>query len=201
MPTTLELPLFPLSTVLFPAGRLALRIFEPRYVSMTRTCLDKASLFGVVLIRGGFEVGKPAIPFDVGCTARIISWHETAPDRYALLVQGETVFRILERTTTVDGLILGRAELREPSDPTPVPDRHARLADLLRLTVDRHGEESLPLPHRFDDAAWVGNRLAEGLPLTPERRQTLLETADPLALLERIEAILREPPMPDSEAG
>lgn len=189
----LELPLFPLSTVLFPAGRLPLRIFEPRYVAMTRACLRNRSPFGVALIRGGFEVGKPAIPFDIGCTARIVEWQETAPDRFALLAQGETVFRILEQRTEADGLLRARVELREPPDPTPVPERHARLAELLRLTVERHGADSLPQPHRFEDAAWVGNRLAEALPIMPEQRQRLLEIDDPLPMLDLIERILREP--------
>ena len=31
-----ELPLFPLNTVLFPGGRLPLRIFEQRYMDMAR---------------------------------------------------------------------------------------------------------------------------------------------------------------------
>ncbi len=198
MSTTLELPLFPLSTVLFPAGRLPLRIFEPRYVKMTRACLRDSTGFGVVLIRGGFEVGRPAIPFEVGCTARIIECHETAPDRFALLAKGQTPFRILQQRTTEDGLITAHVELREPPDPMAVPERHARLAALLRLTVERYGPECLPQPHRLDDAAWVGNRLAESLPITPEQRQCLLEVEDPLSMLDRIEQILSEPGNPDS---
>lgn len=193
MPGMLELPLFPLSTVLFPAGRLPLRIFEPRYVAMTRACLRERSLFGVVLIRGGFEVGNPAIPYEAGCTARIVECEETAPDRYVLLAQGETVFRIVEQHAQTDGLIRARVELREPPDPTPVPDRHARLTQLLKLTAERYGADSLPRPHRFEDAAWVANRLAEALPILPERRQRLLEISDPLSMLEHIERILNEP--------
>ena len=190
MATTIELPLFPLSTVLFPAGRLPLRIFEPRYVAMTRNCLRDRSPFGVVLIRGGFEVGTPAIPFDIGCTARILECRETSPDNYALLAQGETVFRILDHRVAAEGLIVAHVELREPPDPVPVPERYARLSELLRLTVDRYGTDSLPQPHRFEDAAWVGNRLAEGLSIMPEQRQGLLEIDDPLQMLERIQRMM-----------
>ena len=34
------IPLFPLRSVLFPGGRLPLRIFEQRYMDMAKACLD-----------------------------------------------------------------------------------------------------------------------------------------------------------------
>ena len=52
-----ELPLFPLQTVLLQEGRLALRIFEPRYLDMVAQCLRGANRFGVVAIEEGAEVG------------------------------------------------------------------------------------------------------------------------------------------------
>ena len=57
-----DLPLFPLHTVLFPGGRLPLRIFEQRYMDMAKACLKDGSPFGVCLIREGEEVGAPAVP-------------------------------------------------------------------------------------------------------------------------------------------
>ncbi len=187
-----DIPLFPLSTVLFPAGRLPLRIFEPRYVAMTRACLRDSTLFGVVLIRGGFEVGRPAIPHEVGCTARIIECQETEPDRFVLLAQGESVFRVAERRVADDGLIVARVEVQEPPDPMPVPPRHAPLATMLNRAIDRFGADRFPQPHRLEDAAWVGNRLAEMLPMTPERKQQLLELHDPLAMLDEITRLLQD---------
>ena len=65
-----DLPLFPLNTVLFPGGRLPLRIFEQRYMTMAKACLKGGSPFGVCLIREGKEVGEPAVPADVGTLAR-----------------------------------------------------------------------------------------------------------------------------------
>ena len=53
--STVEIPLFPLRTVLFPGGVLPLRIFEPRYVDMVGRCMREQSGFGVVLIRSGAE--------------------------------------------------------------------------------------------------------------------------------------------------
>jgi Lon protease-like protein len=185
-----ELPLFPLATVLFPGGRLPLRIFEPRYLEMTAACLRNQRPFGVALIRGGFEVGKPAIPWDIGCTARILSCEESGAGLKLLLAQGESVFRIAHRWSQPDGLLQARVELRDPPDPTPLPEDYNNLADLLRKLAEEIGEVQLPWPHRFEDAGWVGFRLAELLPVAPERKQRLLELEDPLKILADVQQLL-----------
>ena len=57
--TKLEsLPLFPLRTVLFPGGLLPLKVFEQRYIEMTKACLRDARPFGVCLITRGDEVAR-----------------------------------------------------------------------------------------------------------------------------------------------
>ena len=56
---TLTLPLFPLSTVLFPDGVLPLQIFEVRYLDMISHCLTEDTPFGVVLLTHGQEVRTP----------------------------------------------------------------------------------------------------------------------------------------------
>ena len=53
MSTPIEIPLFPLGTVLFPGGPLPLRIFETRYIDLVRRCMRDGTGFGVVLIREG----------------------------------------------------------------------------------------------------------------------------------------------------
>jgi len=67
----MELPLFPLNTVLFPGATLPLHVFEERYKQMINQCLESRSPFGVLLIRSGNEVGTPTEPFEVGTTASI----------------------------------------------------------------------------------------------------------------------------------
>ncbi len=53
----MEIPLFPLHTVLCPGIVLPLHVFEDRYRALTRHCLETGEPFGVVLIREGREVG------------------------------------------------------------------------------------------------------------------------------------------------
>lgn len=191
MADTLEIPIFPLGTVLFPAGRLPLRIFEQRYVDMTMACIRDDAVFGVTLIRAGFEVGKPAVPCEIGCTARIVEWEVPGAGLFMLMTRGESVFRILNRWTQPDGLIVARVELLEPPAPLPLPSRYEPLAQLLVSLIGEIGEEHFPQPQRLDDAAWVGNRLAELLPVEPERKQKLLEAGDPLVVLGEVERLLK----------
>ena len=92
-----EIPLFPLNTVLFPGMRLPLNIFEERYKLMLKRCLEESAPFGIVLISKGREAGEPAEPFSVGTTARIISVEETDDGRFLLGVEGGMRFRIDEQ--------------------------------------------------------------------------------------------------------
>lgn len=186
------LPIFPLSTVLFPGGEIVLRIFEPRYVGMVRRCLAESSPFGVCLIRAGFEVGTAAIPQETGCTARISHWEEPSEDRFLIRARGENRFRIATRAIAADGLISARVALLEPPDPMPLPDRFVPLRAMLEDAIERVGAAHFPAPQRLDDADWVACRIAEHLPITPERRQQLLEEDGPLQRLETISEILAD---------
>lgn len=192
IPTVIEIPIFPLGTVLYPAGKLALRIFEPRYVDMTKACIRDNSVFGVCLIKAGFEAGTPAIPSDIGCSARIVEWDVPNPGLFDLQSQGESVFRLLERRTRPDGLIIGTIEYLDPPDPMSLPERFEPLQQLLTDLIKEIGEDNFAKPARLDDAAWVGYRLAELLPVSPERKQKLLEANDPLAVLQDIETMLKQ---------
>jgi Lon protease-like protein len=91
-----RLPLFPLNTVLFPGQLLPLHIFEPRYRLMIKECLAGQSAFGVILIREGREVGDSAVPFDVGCTARIEQVNRLEDGRLNLLCVGQSRFKVTQ---------------------------------------------------------------------------------------------------------
>src|SRR5258706_3015917 len=103
-----DLPLFPLNTVLFPGGRLPLRVSEQRYMGMAKTCLKDGTPFGVCLIREGSEVGKPAVPAGVGTLARITDWDMPQLGLLQVVARGEGRFRILERRVERDGLARAR---------------------------------------------------------------------------------------------
>jgi Lon protease-like protein len=175
--------LFPLNIVLFPDGPLPLRIFETRYVDMVKRCMREAVGFGVVLIREGYEVG-PAATYDVGTMAKIIDFDQLPDGLLGLSCVGQQRFRIVNRSTQADGLNLGEITWLEPEPVVPVPTRHARLATLLQTVLPQLGGVYADIDMRLDDAAWVGHRLAEILPIPLADKQACLEMADPVQRLD-----------------
>lgn len=191
MESTLQIPIFPLTTVLYPEGLLPLRIFEQRYLDMTKVCIRDNSVFGVCLIREGLEVGTPALPHDIGCTARISEWDMPHLGLFQLRTQGEMVFRIQEHWTTKSGLIQAQVQLENPLQPEPLPGEYAELAELLQKIMAKLGAERFPSPARLDDATWVAHRLAELLPLETEVKQRLLESREPVEALSEVKTYLQ----------
>ena len=191
MGATVEIPIFPLGTVLYPEGLLPLRIFEQRYLDLTKFCIRDNTPFGVCLIREGLEVGTVAVPYAVGCTARIAQWDMPHLGLFHLVTHGESVFRILEQWTAKSGLVQAQVELDDPPPPLPLPEEYKDLGTLLQKIIAKVGAERFPSPARLDSAGWVGYRLAEVLPLEVETKQRLLEARDPIAALSEVKVFLQ----------
>jgi hypothetical protein len=171
-------PLFPLHTVLFPGAVLPLRIFEARYMDMAKACLKASSPFGVCLIREGEEVGAPAVPAPVGCLARIAECDMEELGILKVRAEGLERFRIVATEVSRQGLIVGSTEPLVAEAPAPDAPGLAECAGFLRKVIPGIGEERFAAPLAYDDATWVGFRLAEILPLRNDIRQKLLELTD-----------------------
>ncbi len=182
-----SIALFPLNIVLFPDGALPLRIFETRYLDMVRRCLREGQGFGAVLIREGREVGgADTAIYDVGTMAEITDFHQLQDGLLGLSCVGRQRFRIRARSRQADGLHLGEVEWLDAEPAVPVPARHARLAELLRTVLPQLGEVYTGIHMRLDDAAWVGHRLAEILPIALSDKQSYLELDDPIRRLDEL---------------
>lgn len=186
--SSLEIPIFPLNTVLFPGALLPLKIFEQRYMDMAKTSMKDAMPFGICLIEQGTEVGAPAHPHAVGTLARIGDWDMPRLGILHITVQGGQRFLIEDSKVAGNGLVTAQVRLIEPEAEQPVPEEYAPCADILRHIVAELGERHFAAPLRMDDAAWLGYRLAETLPIRRSARQDLLEMNDSLMRLK----ILRE---------
>ena len=193
--TVLEnLPLFPLGTVLFPQGRLPLKIFEARYMDMAKECFRDAAApkpFGVCLIASGSEVAQAGtevtVPHAIGCLAQITSWDMPSLGVLHIETRGTERFRIIESRVDKSRLLRGTVELL-PADPVkPIAAKYSTCASVLSAIVAKM-PELFATPHLPEDATWVSNRLAEVLPIPTLARQKLMELADPS---QRIEIIAR----------
>jgi hypothetical protein len=178
-----EIPLFPLNTVLFPGNTIPLHIFEERYKIMIGQCIAEKRPFGVILIREGAEVGGPAEPVEVGTTARVIEAQKLGDGKLNVTVIGEQRFRVLgvrrrEPYLVGDIEILG---IDEEPDGT-LSDLAARAGALfaeyvrLNLAVTNQWARTIEMPSEPGPLAdFIGHRLAVDL----HAKQQLLEEESP----------------------
>ncbi len=185
----MQVPLFPLNTVLFPGGPLPLRIFEPRYLGLVSQCLKSDMPFGVLLIRDGGETG-PATTHNVGTLARITDWYQGSDGLLGITAIGEQRFRLIASERQDDGLNIGDVETLENEPNTPLPEEYQEMAAILAGVLDDLGRLYESLDRHFDDASWVTSRFVEILPIDLEEKQRCLEQSDPVERLRIVRKLL-----------
>jgi Lon protease-like protein len=189
--STHALPLFPLKTVLVPGATLGLRVFEPRYLDLVRECGHDGSGFGICLILEGEEAGATTTSAAFGTEARIEDFGADAGGLLTLQVRGARRFHVRRTRVRDNGLVVAQVEWCDPDPDDELRPEHAVLGMLLRGILEQVGGEHASAPPAcFDDAGWVGWRLAELLPLEDEQRQLLLQEDDPHARLDALLALL-----------
>lgn len=185
--STFEIPLFPLRTVLFPGSYLPLRIFEQRYLTMVRDCAQNDTGFGVCLIREGEEAVSPVKTAEVGTYAQIIDWYTLEDGLLGVSATGTVRFHTENTWQEEDGLF--RATVRVLPEPVEcdVPEAYSVLSDVLGKFMEKVSHQYPDyMPDKLLDAAWLGYRLSELLPLSGIEKQHLLELSDPLERLQNL---------------
>ena len=187
-----SIPIFPLNTVLYPGMLLPLRIFETRYMDMAKDCLKNGTPFGVCLIKEGQEVGAPAVPENTGCVATLGECDMEELGILKVTAKGGERFRIVSSEVNKQGLIVAQVErVDTEADAVDAPGL-AECADFLRKVMAGIGAERFAEPFRFDNASWVGFRLAEILPLRNDVKQKLLEVTDATLRLAVLHKFLKQ---------
>lgn len=188
---TEALPLFPLQVVLVPGAALGLRVFEARYLDLVRECGRSGSGFGISLLLEGDGAGARAVPAAYGTEARIEDFGTGSDGLLTLRVRGARRFHARSVRVRDDGLQVADVEWRGPDVDAPLRPEHALLATVLERVLERVKDaDAVHRQMRLDDAAWVGWRLAELLPLEAMQRQALLQEDDPHARLDRLLALM-----------
>lgn len=182
-----EIPLFPLDTVLMPGGLLPLRIFERRYLDMIRNCGREESGFGVCLVLEAESPERPVQHAAVGTLAMIRDFYTLKDGLLGITCEGAQRFLVTRTHSAADGLLTGAVDWLPDPPPTAIPEEYGLLAHIAeRLLEKLEGRYPGFTPDRLQDAAWVGYRLSEWLPLDNAARQSLLELNDPLERLQRL---------------
>ncbi len=207
-----ELPLFPLHTVLYPGGCLPLQIFEVRYLDLMKRCERSGEPFGVVCLQSGHEVRRaPSVGGHhvgesfaaVGTLAQLVHVAHPQAGLMVVVAQGLQRFALKQSRELPHGLWVGEASVLPDDAPTPLPDDLEDLGVRLHSVMQALGQdggEGLPALPGLDaacwqDAGWVANRWAERLPLPAQERQRLMSLDNPLWRLElvaeRLEQVIK----------
>lgn len=174
------LPLFPLHATLLPGATISLRVFERRYLDLVRDCGRSGASFGICLILEGREVGVPATPAAFGTEARIEDFDVGADGVLVLRLRGARRFHVAHTRVRDNGQVMGDVHWCEPDNDDELRPEHALLATLLEHLIEQAGPQyGATSPAQLDQAAWVGWRLGELLPLTETQRLSLLQQDDP----------------------
>lgn len=201
----MNIPLFPLGTVLFPGGSLPLQIFEVRYLDMVRRCHREDVPFGVVCLTEGSEVQQPDTGsggflresfHDIGTLASIVELEQPQPGLILIACEGLQRFRVTHSEKRPHGLWVADVDLLPADNPVPVPPELQGIPRMLRqlherLQAEQPGAIAPYPPYQPDqgpwqDAGWVANRWAELLPLPADIKQRLLTLDSPLLRLELV---------------
>lgn len=203
-PLTLSsLPLFPLNSVLFPDGVLALRVFEVRYLDMVRKCHHAGAPFGIVALTQGNEVRQAGAPderfHDIGTLAMIEKIDNPQPGLITLLCRASQRFRITQRSHLPHGLWVADVSHIDQDLVVPVPEDLRKTANALAQvlhTLQQRDPDLLnaitPTTAQLNDCGWVANRWCELLPVPLELKQQLMELDNPLVRLELVGDVLEK---------
>ncbi len=190
-----ELPLFPLNTVLFPGQVLPLHIFEDRYRLMIRQCLAQDLPFGVVLIKRGQEVGNAAEPYMVGTLARIIESTHLGNGTMNIVTVGVERFRIrrlLRDQPYLRGEVLS-LPMADPDDPDQVLAAALtgaeRVERYIQLIAEAAGLQ-IQIEEIPTGAQQIGYLAAVTMQIDNKEKQELLGSVSVAQMLRREMALL-----------
>jgi Lon protease-like protein len=173
--------------VLFPGSRFPLHIFELRYRTLIRECLDRGSAFGVNLIDHGHL-------HPVGCLATVVTLTRQYPDgRMDIVVEGGSRYRLMNVIEDTRPYVVGEVELLtddvESTDPELIADCVLPYNQIIHLVCG-------PAEPSFSPEE-IGNRspaflMAPKCGLSNEQKQQLLELTSENSRLELLRDHLKQ---------
>jgi Lon protease-like protein len=190
MNDVVELPMFPLGSVLFPAMPLPLRVFEERYLAMLQDILpSQPAEFGVVLIERGQEVGGGEKRFDVGVTAQVADL-KVGDGFIGLTGEGTRRFEVIDWLAEDPYPLASIRELPDLEWDEDLRERRDQTEGLVRRTLARVSEfedlvwsPTVALADDPVDALW---QLAAIAPVGPLDQLRLLRSTNARELLDAI---------------
>ncbi|MEE4661110.1 MAG: LON peptidase substrate-binding domain-containing protein [Halieaceae bacterium] len=192
----MEIPLFPLSSVLFPKGRIPLQIFEQRYLDLVRGCMRENTGFGLAWIAQGAEVAHPGVGQpnlgEWGCYARIVDWDQLPNGLLGITIEGGERFRLTGARAEPNQLVMGDVDMEPLREPAPMRDEWQSMLDVLKSLEQHPHVQRLGLKPDHANAWEVGAVLAQLLPVDERIKYHLLRMDDIDEFMAQMDHILNE---------
>ena len=191
-----EIPLFPLSGILLPHGRMPLQIFEQRYLDLIRSSMRSDTGFGVVWIRRGSEVAsrgsaRPDLG-DYGTYARIVDWDQLPSGLLGITIVGGELFDLSSTSTLASGLVMGEVEMRAAPQPEALSDEWRSMEDVLRSLETHPHVQRMGLDIDYSNAWEVGYTLIQLLPLDEALKYELLGSQTLEEMMSELDLLLNQ---------
>lgn len=167
----IELPLFPLKTVLLPGNTLSLKVFETRYLDMIAECMREDSNFGIILIYKGEETRGDTDIHSIGTTAKISDWQDRADGLLGVTALGLERFEIISTRNQDNGLTVGKVKILTEIAEVDIPEQFYYMLELLNHISAQEGK----IPDNNQSFSAMMYRLIYQLPLDTNLKQRLLE--------------------------
>jgi Lon protease-like protein len=185
-------PLFPLSAHILPEGRMALRIFEPRYIRMIKEVCAKDAGFVICMLDSKGDKEENTHIFPTGTYCRVIDFDVLEDGLLGVTIEGINCVSVSNIETERDGLRTADCENVEVWSCDFDIQEISPMNERLREIFDTYEEfRSLYDNVKLDDPLWVINRWLELLPLDAEQKQHFLAQKDCKKLVEYLSELIK----------
>jgi Lon protease-like protein len=192
----MEIPLFPLSSVLFPGGRMSLQIFEQRYLDLVRSSLKQEEGFGLVWIAEGAEVAQPGTSMpklgEFGCYGRIVDWDSLPSGLLGITIEGGERFCLKEARSESNQLVVADVEMKALRAAEPMREEWDSMLEVLSSLEQHPHVQRMGIKADHEDAWQVAYVLAQLLPVEEAIKFQLLGLDDIAQFMEELGEVLDE---------
>ena len=125
--------IFPLPLILMPNQILPLKIFEQKYLFMTKECIKNNEPFGINYKYIDEENNKEPLLDTIGCTANIVEWDMPELGIFTLQTKGNETYEINSFKNLSNGLI--EAKVNYLTDYETETDEYEEKKEILETLV------------------------------------------------------------------
>ncbi|KHT56471.1 peptidase S16 [Alteromonas marina] len=184
-------PLFPLSAHLLPEGRMALRIFEPRYVRMVKEACAENKGFVMCMLNANGDKNANEHIHKIGTYAQVVDFDMLDDGLLGIKVAGSYLVEVSNIEVEHDGLRTGSCKVLEPWQCDLAPQQIAPMDERLKEIFGNYEElAALYESPKFDCPNWVLNRWLELLPVDGSQKQHFLAQRECTSLVNYLSALI-----------